>query len=125
MLKKLDVSNFNNEINANTTLVDFYADWCGPCKMIAPLIEEIASERDDITVGKVNVDSDAEIAIKYGVSSIPTLIVFKNGKEATRVVGYRAKEDILAMLKKKNKLSNLDSLFFLIGIFFVFIFKSL
>ena len=66
--------------------------------MIAPIIEEIANERTDITVGKVNVDNDAEIAIKYGVSSIPTLIVFKDGKETDRVVGFRQKGDILAML---------------------------
>ena len=98
MLKKLDKSNFSDEINANITLVDFYADWCGPCKMRAPIIQEIANERTDITVGKVNVDNDAEIAIKYGVSSIPTLIVFKDGKETDRVVGFRQKGDILAML---------------------------
>lgn len=98
MLKKLDVNNFENEINSATTLVDFYADWCGPCKMIAPIIEDIANERSDITVGKVNVDQDAPIAIKYNVTSIPTLIVFKNGVETARIVGYREKEDILAML---------------------------
>lgn len=98
MLKKLGSNNFENEINTNTTIVDFYADWCGPCKMIAPIVEEIANERTDITVGKVNVDTDAEIAIKYGVSSIPTLIVFKDGKETARVVGYRQKSDILAMI---------------------------
>ena len=93
-----ELLDFIDEINANITLVDFYADWCGPCKMIAPIIEEIANERTDITVGKVNVDNDAEIAIKYGVSSIPTLIVFKDGKETDRVVGFRQKGDILAML---------------------------
>ena len=98
MLKKLDSNNFYTQISANTTLVDFYADWCGPCKMIAPIVEEIAAERTDITVGKVNVDNDAEIAIKYGVQSIPTLIVFKDGIETARIVGYRQKEDILAML---------------------------
>ena len=98
MLKKLNSQNFENEINANTTLVDFYADWCGPCKMIAPIVEEIANERDDITVGKVNVDNDGALAMKYGVVSIPTLIVFKNGKEQSRIVGYRPKEAILAEL---------------------------
>ena len=98
MLKKLDVNNFEREINSGTILVDFYADWCGPCKMIAPLVEEIAAERNDITVCKVNVDTDAQIAIKLGISSIPTLIVFKDGKETARAVGYRAKNDILAML---------------------------
>ena len=98
MLKKLDSNSLKNEINTGTVLVDFYADWCGPCKMIAPIVEEIASERTDITVGKVNVDNDADIAIKYGVSSIPTLIVFKGGKETSRAVGYRQKQEILAML---------------------------
>ncbi len=98
MLKKLNSQNFESEINANTTLVDFYADWCGPCKMIAPIVEEIANERGDITVGKVNVDNDPQIAIKYRVQSIPTLIVFKNGQEIDRIVGYCSKEDILAML---------------------------
>ena len=98
MLKKLDVNNFESEISVGTVLVDFYADWCGPCKMIAPHVEEIANERVDITVGKVNVDTDAQIAIKLGISSIPTLIVFKEGTETARAVGYRAKDDILTML---------------------------
>ena len=98
MLKILDSNNFATETSAGVTLVDFYADWCGPCKMIAPLVEEIAAERTDITVGKVNVDNDAEIAIKYGVSSIPTLIVFKDGNAVSKLVGYRSKDDILAML---------------------------
>ncbi len=98
MLKKLNSQNFESEINANTTLVDFYADWCGPCKMIAPIVEEIANERDDITVGKVNVDDDGALAMKYNVVSIPTLIVFKDGKEQSRIVGYRPKDAILAEL---------------------------
>ena len=98
MLKKLNSQNFESEIAASTTLVDFYADWCGPCQMIAPIVEEIATERTDITVGKVNVDNDASIAIKYNVASIPTLIVFKDGKEVSRIVGYRPKQDILAIL---------------------------
>ncbi len=98
MLKKLNSQNFESEIIANTTLVDFYADWCGPCKMIAPIVEEIANERDDITVGKVNVDEDSALAMKYNVVSIPTLIVFKDGKEQSRIVGYRPKEAILAEL---------------------------
>lgn len=98
MLKHLTAQNFETEISNNTTLVDLYADWCGPCKMIAPIIEEIATERTDITVGKVNVDTDPQIAIKYGVQSIPTLIVFKDGQETARVVGLRSKEDILSLL---------------------------
>ena len=101
MLKKLNTQNFDNEVlnNNGVALVDFYADWCGPCKMVAPIVNEIANERSDITVGKVNVDENNSLAIKYGVVSIPTLIVFKDGKEQTRTVGYRPKEDILAILK--------------------------
>ena len=98
MLKKLNFENFDNEIQNGTVLVDFYADWCGPCKMIAPFVEEIANERTDITVGKVNVDESGAIAVKYGISSIPTLIVFKDGKEHARLIGYRPKEDILSAL---------------------------
>ena len=101
MLKKLNTQNFDNEVlnNNGVALVDFYADWCGPCKMVAPIVNEIANERSDITVGKVNVDENNSLAVKYGVVSIPTLIVFKDGKEQTRIVGYRPKENILAILK--------------------------
>ena len=98
MLKHLTTQNFETEISNGTTLVDLYADWCGPCKMIAPIIEEIATERTDITVGKVNVDNDPQIAIKYGVQSIPTLIIFKDGQVTNQVVGLRSKEEILALL---------------------------
>ena len=101
MLKKLNNHNFQNEIieNAGIALVDFYADWCGPCKMLSPIIDEIAGERTDITVGKVNVDENNSLAAKYNVMSIPTMIIFKNGKEQARVVGVRPKEDILAELQ--------------------------
>lgn len=100
MALKLNSQNFENEIlNKNgTALVDFYADWCGPCKMVAPIVEEIAAENEDITVGKVNVDECNDLAYKYGVASIPTLIVFENGEETERIVGYRPKEDILDAL---------------------------
>lgn len=79
-------------------LLDFYADWCGPCRMIAPLIEEIANERDDIIVGKINVDEQGELAQAYDVMSIPTLIVLKEGKIANQATGARPKAAILAML---------------------------
>lgn len=98
MLKNLNAQNIEAELSRGTALVDFYADWCGPCKMIAPIIEEIAAERDDITIGKINVDNDTAVALKHNVVSIPTLILFKNGVEVTRIVGYRPKEDILAIL---------------------------
>ena len=79
-------------------LLDFWATWCGPCRMVAPIVEEIASERDDIVVGKVNVDEEMELAIKFGIVSIPTLILLKNGMEVDKIVGYRPKADIEDML---------------------------
>ena len=97
-VQKLNQNNFNKAIANGTTLVDFYADWCGPCPMVSPIVDEIAEERSDITVGNVNVDDENALAMKYGVMSIPTLIVFKDGKEAARIVGARPKAAILAEL---------------------------
>ena len=97
-VQKLNQNNFNNAIANGTTLVDFYADWCGPCRMVSPIVDEIAEERSDITVGKVNVDDENALSMKYGVVSIPTLIVFKDGQEKTRIVGARPKAAILAEL---------------------------
>lgn len=99
-VKKLNDANFESEIlnNNGTCLVDFYADWCGPCKMVSPIVDEIADERTDITVGKINVDESSALAMKYNVMSIPTLIVFKGGKECDRIIGYSPKEEILAKL---------------------------
>ena len=98
-VQKLNQNNFHNAIASGTTLVDFYADWCGPCRMVSPIVDEIAEERSDITVGKVNVDDENALAMKYGVMSIPTLIVFQDGKEVHRIVGYRPKSAILAQLQ--------------------------
>ena len=97
-VQKLNQNNFNNAIANGTALVDFYADWCGPCRMVSPIVDEIAEERSDITVGKVNVDDENALAMKYGVMSVPTLIVFKDGQEKTRIVGARSKAAILAEL---------------------------
>ena len=81
-------------------LVDFWATWCGPCKMIAPIVKEIADEYDGkILVGKVNVDEEPDPTMQYNVSSIPTLMVFKNGQLVNKAVGYREKDEILKMLK--------------------------
>ncbi len=79
-------------------LVDFWATWCGPCKMIAPLVEAIANERPDILVGKVDVDQEMELAIRFGIASIPTLLVFKGGELTASSVGYCSKDAIAALL---------------------------
>jgi len=81
-------------------LIDFYADWCGPCRMVAPVVEEIAKENENIVVGKINVDDEPELAQAYGVMSIPTLIVLKAGEEVARSTGARPKAQIQAMLDK-------------------------
>ena len=79
-------------------LIDFWATWCGPCKMIAPIVEEIAAERDDIIVGKIDVDQEMELAMQFGITSIPTLVLMKSGEVAATMVGYRPKADILKLL---------------------------
>lgn len=98
---KITSENFEQEVlqSEKPVLVDFYADWCGPCKMMAPVIEEIAGEAEDVKVGKLNIDNEMEIAQKYGVMSIPTLIVFKNGAEVKRDLGAKPKKAVLDMLK--------------------------
>lgn len=93
--------NFENEVlkSDRPVLIDFWATWCGPCRMLAPIIEEIANERGDIKVGKVNVDDEGELASAFGVTSIPTVVLMKDGKVVAQSVGYRPKEQILDMLK--------------------------
>ncbi len=93
--------NFEAEVMGSDkpVILDFWASWCGPCQMIAPILSEIAEERDDIKVGKVNVDEEMKLAMKFGISSIPTIIVIKNGKATAQSVGYIPKEQILSMLE--------------------------
>ena len=79
-------------------LLDFFAEWCGPCRMVSPLIDEIAEERDDVVVAKINVDNDPALAEQFGVFSIPTLVVLKNGEEVARATGARPKDAILDMI---------------------------
>ena len=99
---KITVSNFESEVlrSDQPVLVDFYADWCGPCRMLAPVLEEIAREYEGgVKVGKVNVDEQRELAQKFGVSSIPLLVVVKDGQPVAKSLGYRPKEEIVNLLK--------------------------
>ena len=93
-------NNFDQEIlnSDKPVLLDFWASWCGPCRMVSPSVDEIAAERSDIKVGKINVDEQPELAAQFGVMSIPTLVVMKNGKIVNQVTGARPKAQILAML---------------------------
>ncbi len=99
---RLTKNNFKDEVlNSDIpVLVDFWATWCGPCRMVAPIVEEIADEYDGrIKVGKVNVDEEPELSMQFRVASIPTLMVFKNGQLVNTAVGYRPKADILALFE--------------------------
>ncbi len=92
--------NFNEIANGDKpVLLDFYTDWCGPCQMMAPIVHEIADERDDIVVGKVDVDATPELAIKFGVQSIPTLVLMKDGKVANSFTGLRPKEALIKLIE--------------------------
>ena len=93
-------NSFNQEVlnSDKPVLMDFWAPWCGPCRMVVPLVEEIAKERSNIKVVKINVDEEQELAMQFGVMSIPTLVVMKNGKIVNQVSGARPKDQILAML---------------------------
>lgn len=97
---KVNLNNFETvKDSEKTVLLDFYTDWCGPCRMVSPIVDEIAEENPQYLVGKINVDEETKLAADFGVGSIPTLIVMKNGKIVQESVGARPKEQILKMLE--------------------------
>ena len=100
-MKIVDAKEFDIEISKETVFVDFYADWCGPCKMMTPIVEEIEKEKTDIKFIKVNVDNAEEIAMRYGIMSIPTFILFRNGTLVSKIVGGRSKQEIINFIEGK------------------------
>lgn len=101
MVLEVASNNFEEEVlkSEKPVLVDFYADWCGPCKMLSPIVEEVAEEIDSVKVCRMNIDENEDLAVEYGIMSIPTLVVIKNGQETNRTVGVVGKDDILEMVK--------------------------
>ena len=96
----INKENFEELVHSEkTVLIDFYADWCGPCRMVSPIVDEIAQEHPEYLVGKINVDDEPELAMKFGVISIPTLVVMKNGEIVDQQAGARPKAQILSMLE--------------------------
>ena len=100
MIKELNSKNFENEVTKSDTsvVVDFYANWCGPCRMLRPILEELSEEVTNYKFASVNIDEEDELAQKYGIFSIPCLVVIKNGKEVARSVGLKGKEDLKQIL---------------------------
>ncbi len=96
---ELTSQNFDDTVAEGVTLIDFWAEWCGPCKMIAPMIDELAAEYDGkAKVGKINIDNEADLAVRFNVNSIPTLLIIKDGEEAKRFIGVTSKSDIAAAM---------------------------
>ena len=100
-IKHVKASEFNNEVlkSDKPVLVDFWADWCGPCKMLGPVLEQVAAKVDDVQIVKINVDEEPALAAKFGVMSIPTLLVFENGKVVKQSIGYIEKDEVMALIQ--------------------------
>ncbi|BAE81696.1 thioredoxin [Chlamydia felis Fe/C-56] len=100
MVKVVSAENFDSFIASGLVLIDFFAEWCGPCKMLSPVLDSLATEMPAVLIGKVNIDDHPAPAEKYGVSSIPTLILFKDGKEVDRVVGLKDKDSLIKLINQ-------------------------
>ncbi len=101
-MEQLNQNNFKEAIKGDYTLVDFYATWCGPCKMLHPVLEEVEREQSYVSIKQIDVDEASEIAKEYGVMSIPTLVLFKKGEEISRNVGFLGKEQLLSWIGKNK-----------------------
>lgn len=103
-MKIVDQAGFNSALQGNNpVLVDFFAEWCGPCKMLAPILEKLSSEYEGkVDIIKVDIDEEGELAQKYGIQSIPTLVVFKGGEEADRVIGFQSEDNLKQLLDKNS-----------------------
>ena len=102
MMFEIINANFEEKVikSEKPVLIDFWAEWCGPCRMLAPSVEAIANERDDIVVGKINVDNEGQLAVTFGIDSIPTLVIVKNGEVAGKLIGYNSKTIVNTFIDK-------------------------
>lgn len=101
-MEQLNQTNFKEAIKGKITLVDFYATWCGPCKMLHPVLEEVEKETKEIEIKQIDVDEAPEVSKEYGVMSIPTLILFKNGEEVARNIGFLGKQEIISWINQNK-----------------------
>lgn len=101
-MKVLNTNEFNNAVASGVTVVDFYADWCGPCKMLGPVMETVAAKITDVNFYKVNVDNSEEVAARYGIMSIPAVFMFKDGKVVAKTVGFMPEEELISWVNNNK-----------------------